>query len=275
MDNYKILANGIKIPSIGFGTYKSGDESETIDVVKYALNKGYRQIDTAAFYGNEEAIGKGIKESSVKREDIFLVTKVWNDNHGYANTIKSFEESVKKLGVDYLDLLLVHWPTKLNNETWRAFEDLYELGKVRAIGVCNFKRGHLEELKKTARIMPMVNQIEIHPCFCQRELVDYCKENNIQVVAWSPIMRGKLLEVPLMMELAEKYNKSIAQIALRWHLQKDIIPIPKSSHYGRISDNINVFDFELSNGDIIRIDALDRNENVSSTPPGTTYDEVE
>lgn len=275
MDNYKILANGIKIPSIGFGTYKSGDESETIDVVKYALNKGYRQIDTAAFYGNEEAIGKGIKESSVKREDIFLVTKVWNDNHGYSNTIKAFEESVRKLGVEYLDLLLVHWPTKLNSETWRAFEDLYELGKVRAIGVCNFKKGHLEELKKTSRIMPMVNQIEIHPCFCQKELVDYCKDNNIQVVAWSPIMRGKLLEVPLMVELAEKYDRSIAQIALRWHIQKDIIPIPKSSHYGRISDNINVFDFELSNEDIIRIDALDRNENVSSTPPGTTYDEVE
>lgn len=275
MDNYKILANGIKIPSIGFGTYKSGDESETVDIVKYALNKGYRQIDTAAFYGNEEAIGKGIKESSVKREDIFLVTKVWNDNHGYSNTIKSFEESVRKLGVEYLDLLLVHWPTKLNSETWRAFEDLYELGKVRAIGVCNFKKGHLEELKKTSRIMPMVNQIEIHPCFCQKELVDYCKDNNIQVVAWSPIMRGKLLEVPLMVELAEKYDRSIAQIALRWHIQKDIIPIPKSSHYGRISDNINVFDFELSNEDIIRIDALDRNENVSSTPPGTTYDEVE
>ncbi|MEN8075793.1 aldo/keto reductase [Clostridioides difficile] len=275
MDNYKILANGIKIPSIGFGTYKSGDESETIDVVKYALNKGYRQIDTAAFYGNEEAIGKGIKESSVKREDIFLVTKVWNDNHGYSNTIKAFEESVRKLGVEYLDLLLVHWPTKLNSETWRAFEDLYELGKVRAIGVCNFKKGHLEELKKTSRIMPMVNQIEIHPCFGQKELVDYCKDNNIQVVAWSPIMRGKLLEVPLMVELAEKYDRSIAQIALRWHIQKDIIPIPKSSHYGRISDNINVFDFELSNEDIIRIDALDRNENVSSTPPGTTYDEVE
>lgn len=275
MDNYKILANGIKIPSIGFGTYKSGDESETVDIVKYALNKGYRQIDTAAFYGNEEAIGKGIKESSVKREDIFLVTKVWNDNHGYSNTIKSFEESVRKLGVEYLDLLLVHWPTKLNSETWRAFEDLYELGKVRAIGVCNFKKGHLEELKKTSRIMPMVNQIEIHPCFCQKELVDYCKDNNIQVVAWSPIMRGKLLEVPLMVELAEKYDRSIAQIALRWHIQKDIIPIPKSSHYGRISNNINVFDFELSNEDIIRIDALDRNENVSSTPPGTTYDEVE
>ena len=275
MDNYKILANGIKIPSIGFGTYKSGDESETVDIVKYALNKGYRQIDTAAFYGNEEAIGKGIKESSVKREDIFLVTKVWNDNHGYSNTIKSFEESVRKLGGEYLDLLLVHWPTKLNSETWRAFEDLYELGKVRAIGVCNFKKGHLEELKKTSRIMPMVNQIEIHPCFCQKELVDYCKDNNIQVVAWSPIMRGKLLEVPLMVELAEKYDRSIAQIALRWHIQKDIIPIPKSSHYGRISDNINVFDFELSNEDIIRIDALDRNENVSSTPPGTTYDEVE
>lgn len=274
MENYKILANGVKMPNIGFGTYKSGDESETVDIVKYALNLGYRQIDTAAFYGNEEGVGKGIKESSVKREDVFLVTKVWNDDHGYEKTIKSFERSMKKLGVDYLDLLLIHWPTKLNNETWRAFEDLYELGKVRAIGVCNFKIGHLEELKKSAKIMPMVNQIEVHPCLCQREVVNYCMRNNIQVVAWSPIMRGQLLEVPFIMDLAEKYNRSIAQIALRWNIQKGIIPIPKSSHYGRIGDNLNVFDFELLDEDMIKIDKLDRGENVAPTPLGTTYDDV-
>lgn len=271
MDSCRVLLNGISIPSIGFGTYKLEDESETIDAIKYALKVGYRFIDTASLYGNEEWIGKVIKESGVKREDIFLSTKVWNDSHGYDKVIKSFEESMRKLDIDYLDLLLVHWPTELNSETWRAFEDLYELGKVRAIGVCNFKIGHLENLRKTARIMPMVNQIEVHPCFSQRELVNYCNYHKIQVIAWSPIMKGQLLEVPLMMDLAEKYNKSIAQIALRWHIQKGIIPIPKSSHYGRMTDNIDIFNFGLSEEDMIKIDKLDRNETVSSIPPGTTY----
>lgn len=272
MQRYKVLINGIKMPSIGFGTYKSGDEEETIESIKYALKVGYRQIDTAEFYGNEEAIGKALKQSSIKRSDIFLVTKLWNSSHGYDNAIEAFNKSIKKLNVDYLDLYLIHWPTLLNSETWRALEDLYESGKVRAIGVSNFKMGHLEELKKTARIMPMVNQIEVHPCFCQKELVEYCRENNIQVVAWSPIMRGQLLEVPLMMDLAEKYNRSIAQIALRWNIQNNIIPIPKSSHHGRIKDNFEVFDFKLSQEDMIKINKLDRGENVSSTPIGTTYD---
>lgn len=273
MDSYRVLLNGVTIPSIGFGTYKLGDESETIDVIKCALKTGYRFIDTASFYGNEEGIGKGIKESGVKREDIFLSTKVWNDSHGYNKAIKSFEESMRKLDIDYLDLLLVHWPTELNSETWRAFEDLYELGKIRAIGVSNFKIGHLEALKKTARIMPMVNEIEVHPCFSQKELVEYCNNYKIQVIGWSPIMKGQLLEVPLMMDLAEKYNKTIAQIALRWHIQKGIIPIPKSSHYGRMTDNIDVFNFQLSEEDIRRIDKLDRNERVSDTPSNTTYDD--
>ena len=271
MDSYKVLLNGISIPSIGFGTYKLEDESETIDAIKYALKLGYRFIDTSSVYGNEEWIGKGIKESGVKREDIFLSTKVWNDSHGYDKAIRSFEESMRNLDIDYLDLLLVNWPTKLNSETWRAFENLYELGKVRAIGVCNFKIGHLEELRKAAKIMPMVNQIVVHPCFSQKELVNYCNNYKIQVIGWSPIMKGQLLEVPLMMDLAEKYNKSIAQIALRWHIQKGIIPIPKSSHYGRMSDNIDIFNFELSKEDIIKIDKLDRNETVSSIPKDTTY----
>ena len=272
MKNGRILVNGISIPSIGFGTYKLGDEGKTIDAIKYALKIGYRFIDTASFYENEEGIGKGIKESGVKREEIFLSTKVWNNSHGYDKAIKSFEDSMRKLDIDYLDLLLVHWPTKLNSETWRAFEDLYELGKIRAIGVSNFKMGHLEALKKTARIMPMVNEIEIHPCFSQKELVNYCNNYKIQVIGWSPIMKGQLLEVPLMMDLAEKYNKSIAQIALRWHIQKGIIPIPKSSHCGRMTDNIDIFNFELSEEDIRKIDKLDRNENVSDIPLGTTYE---
>ena len=273
MDSYKSLLNGIDIPKIGFGTYKLKDENETIDTIKYALKVGYRFIDTASFYGNEEWIGKAIKESKIKREDIFLATKVWNDSHGYDKAIDSFEKSMKKLDIDYLDLLLIHWPTKLNKETWRAFESLYELGKVRAIGVCNFKIGHLEELRKTAKIMPMVNQIEVHPCFSQKEIVNYCNNYKIQVIGWSPIMKGQLLEVPLMIDLAEKYNKTIAQIALRWHIQKGIIPIPKSSHYGRIADNIDIFNFELSEEDMIKIDKLDRNEAVSGIPENTTYND--
>ena len=160
---------------------------------------------------------------------------------------------------------------KFNSETWKAFEDLYELGKVRAIGVCNFKIKNLEALRKTAKIMPMVNEIEVHPCFSQKSLVSYCNNYKIQVVGYSPIMKGQLLEVPLMMDLAEKYDKTIAQIALRWHIQKGIIPIPKSSHYGRMSDNIDVFNFELSDEDMRKIDNLDRNETVAIVPEGTIY----
>ncbi|MBC5626331.1 aldo/keto reductase [Clostridium sp. NSJ-49] len=268
------LANGVDVPSIGFGTYKLGEEQEVIDKVKLALNLGYRQIDTASFYGNEEGVGKGIAESGIDRKDIFLVTKLWNDDHGYEETINAFNKSIKKLGVDYLDLYLIHWPNKLNSETWRAFEDLYKEGKVRAIGVCNFKIGHLEELKKTAKIMPMVNQIEIHPCKTQKETIEYCNENNIQVVAWGPIMRGKILSLPLMLELSEKYNKSIAQITLRWHIQNGVIPIPKSSNEERIKANIDIFDFDISSEDIKKIDELNVNEDISGVPANTTYLDV-
>ena len=266
------LANGVDIPSIGFGTYKLGEEQEVIDKVKLALNLGYRQIDIASFYGNEEGVGKGIAESGIDRKDIFLVTKLWNDDHGYEETINAFNKSIKKLGVDYL--YLIHWPNKLNSETWRAFEDLYKEGKVRAIGVCNFKIGHLEELKKTAKIMPMVNQIEIHPCKTQKETIEYCNENNIQVVAWGPIMRGKILSLPLMLELSEKYNKSIAQITLRWHIQNGVIPIPKSSNEERIKANIDIFDFDISSEDIKKIDELNVNEDISGVPANTTYLDV-
>lgn len=270
----RTLANGVNIPSIGFGTYKLGSEEEVRDRVKFALNLGYRQIDTAYFYGNEVGVGKGIAESGIKREDIFLVTKLWNDDHGYEETMKAFNRSIKNLGVDYLDLYLIHWPNKLNSETWRAFEDLYKEGKVKAIGVCNFKIGHLEELKKTAKIMPMVNQVEIHPCKTQKDIIKYCNKNNIQVVAWGPIMRGKVFSLPLMLELSEKYNKSIAQITLRWHIQNGVIPIPKSSNEERIKSNIDIFDFNLSSEDMKRIDSLNTNKDVSGVPANTTYLEV-
>ena len=271
--NFIVLSNGIKIPSIGFGTYKSGSNEETEENVKYALNEGYRLIDAAYFYGNEIGVGRGIKESSVDRSEVFVVTKLWNDDHGYNKTMEAFNRSLENLQLDYIDLYLIHWPNKLNAETWRAFEDLYKMGKVKSIGVCNFKKTHLEELKKTAQVMPMINQIEIHPLNNKAEMIDYCRDNNIELMAWSPIMRGKLFENEDMIKLSEKYKKSVAQIILRWHIQRGVIPIPKSSNKGRIKENFDVFDFNISNEDMKFINSLNEGDNVSVTgvPENTTF----
>ena len=273
-DKFRLLSNNVNIPSIGLGTYKSGNDKETSEIVKEALDLGYIMIDTAYFYGNEVGIGNGIKESKVNREDIFLVTKLWNEDHGYDKTIEAFNKSLNNLQVDYIDLYLIHWPNNLNSETWKAFEYLYNIGKVKAIGVCNFKIEHLEELKKTAKIMPMVNQVEIHPFTAKNELIKYCNENNIQVVAWSPISRGKVFSNELMIKLSKKYKKTIAQIVLRWHMQKGIIPIPKSSNKNRIKENIDIFDFEISNEDMNLINSLDEGYYASVTvpPANTIYD---
>ena len=270
---FKVLSNGVKIPAIGFGTYKSGSDDETAKIVKYALENGYRHIDTAAFYDNEVGIGNGIKESGVKREEVFLVTKLWNEDHGYENTIKAFNRSLEKLQVDYIDLYLIHWPNKLNSETWRAFEHLYEIGKVKAIGVCNFKIGHLEELMKSAKIKPMVNQVEVHPLNSKNNMVDYCNEHNIQLVAWSPIMRGKIFSNELIMSLSEKYKKTIVQIVLRWHIERGVVPIPKSSNEERIKENFDIFDFNISSEDINAINSLNEGDSisVSGVPRNTTY----
>lgn len=276
VEKFMLLSNGVKIPSIGFGTYKSGDDEETAKIIKNALNLGYKMIDTASFYNNEVGIGNGIKESGIDRKDIFIVTKLWNDDHGYDNTIEAFNKSLNNLQVDYIDLYLIHWPNKLNAETWRAFEHLYETGKVKAIGVCNFKVEHLEELKKTAKIMPMVNQVEIHPFSTKNNIINYCKDNNIKVVAWSPISRGRVLSNELMIDLSQKYKKSIVQIVLRWHMQKGVIPIPKSSNENRIKENIDIFDFEISSEDMKAIDSLDEgyDRSVTTPPLNTIYEEV-
>lgn len=272
-NNYMTLNNNLKIPAIGFGTYKSGSNDETENIIKYALKIGYRHIDTASFYGNEVGIGNGIKNSGVKREEIFLVTKLWNDDHGYENTISAFNKSLERLQTDYIDLYLIHWPNELNSETWRAFEYLYSIGKVKSIGVCNFKIGHLEELKKNAKIIPMVNQIEIHPLNAKTDIAKYCSENNIQLIAWSPIMRGNIFSNEIMIDLSKKYNKSIAQLVLRWHLQRGIIPIPKSSNSDRIKENFDVFDFKIFDEDMNLINSLNEGNDVSVTgvPNNTTY----
>lgn len=269
----RLLSSGISIPSIGFGTYKLGDNHKTKDLIRYALETGYRQIDAASFYGNEIGVGEGIKASNIKRNEIFLATKLWNDNHGYENTMKAFNESLEKLQVDYIDLYLIHWPNKLNNETWKAFEELYKKGKVRAIGVYNFKIEHLEDLRKSAEIMPMVNQIELHPLSSKNDMLSYCNKNNIQLVAWSPIMRGKLLSNEIMIELSKKHKKTIAEVILRWHIQRGVIPIPKSSNKERIKENFDIFDFKLSNEDMNYINSLNEGDNVSVSgiPENTTY----
>ena len=258
----KILSNGVKIPKVGFGTYKLGDENKTYEAVKNAIECGYRNIDTASFYDNEEGVGMAIRESNVSREEIFLSTKPWIDDDGYENTIKAFNRSLERLGLDYIDLYLVHWPTEKIQETWRAFEDLYKQKKVRAIGVCNFTVEQLEKLIEFSEVNPMVNQVEIHPNRTEKEIITACKRHNIAVEAWSPIMRGLLSDNEIIQKLALKYNKSESQIILRWHLQNNVIAIPKSSNIKRMQENLDIFDFEIEIEDMEKIDSINTGERM-------------
>lgn len=257
-DNY-ILSNGVKIPCVGFGTWKAPNGETAVNAVKQALKAGYRHIDTAALYYNEESVGTGIKESGIPREEIFVTSKLQNGEHGYQETFNAFETTMKNLNLDYLDLYLIHWPNPIksrhewqaaNAGTWKAFEELYEAGRIRSIGVSNFRRHHLEELMKTANVAPMVNQIRLCPGDTQDELVSYLREQNILAEAYSPLGSGKIFEVPQMIALSEKYGKSIAQICIRWSLQMGFLPLPKSVTKERIEENAHVFDFELSEEDV-------------------------
>lgn len=262
-----ILHNGVEMPMLGLGVYKAENGKEVVNAVKAALHKGYRSIDTAAFYNNEEGVGQAIKESNVPRKDIIITTKVWNTDQGYEETLAAFQDSLNRLSLDYIDLYLIHWPIPNKyKDTWRALEKLYQDGKARAIGVCNFHIHHLEDLMKDAKIKPMVNQVELHPCLSQVELRAYCKENNIQIEAWSPLMRGRLVDNELLMEIGKKYNKTSSQVILRWDLQHGIVTIPKSVHENRIIENANIFDFELSLEDMGRIDGLNQNIRTGLDP---------
>lgn len=264
MENMK-LNNGYMIPKIGYGTWQSPDSEVTVNGVKAAIVCGYRHIDTAAAYKNEESVGEGIKESGIARKDLFVTSKVWNTQRGYEKTIAAFEKTLSDLDLDYLDLYLIHWPAskkdyenweEINLETWRAMTDLYKAGKIKAIGVSNFKPHHLEALMKT-EVKPMVNQIEFHPGFMQEETVKYCRENGILVEAWSPLGTGRMLTNPDLQEIASHYGKSVAQICIRWCIQHDVLPLPKSVTPSRIEENSNVFDFEINAEDMQRIDALE------------------
>lgn len=261
------LHNGVQMPYFGLGVYLSKDGSEVINAVKDALNHGYRHIDTAAIYNNEEGVGQGIKESDVTREDVFLVSKVWNTEQGYDSTLKAFDASLKRLGTDYLDLYLIHWPKgELSKETWKALERLYKEKRVRSIGVSNFLQHHLEDLLTSAEIVPMVNQMEYHPYLVQQDLLDFCNSKGIQYEAWSPLMQGHIFDLEVMKDLAAKYNKTIAQMVLRWDLQKGVVTIPKSSKKERIIANADLFDFEISQEDINLLDGLDQGKRFGPDP---------
>lgn len=261
------LHNGVEMPWFGLGVFKVQEGSEVIDSVKAAIKNGYRSIDTAAVYQNEEGVGQGIRESGVSREELFITSKVWNSDQGYESALQAYETSLNKLGLDYLDLYLIHWPGKNKfKETWKALEKLYKDGRVRAIGVSNFKVHHLEELLKDAEIKPMVNQVEYHPHLTQKDLLAFCQKEGIQLEAWSPLKQGQLLNDPTLSEIAEKYGKSTAQVILRWDLQSKVVTIPKSIKEQRIIENANIFDFELSTEDMARIDSLNKDERVGPDP---------
>ncbi|WP_422349660.1 aldo/keto reductase [Flagellimonas sp.] len=261
------LHNGVQMPYFGLGVYLSKDGEEVSNAVKVALNHGYRHVDTASIYNNEVGVGFGIKESDVYRKDVFVVSKVWNADQGYDSTLKAFDASLERLNMDYLDLYLIHWPKgKISKDTWRALERLYKEKRVRAIGVSNFLQHHLEELLVEAEIVPMVNQMEFHPYLVQQDLIDFCKDKGIQYEAWSPMMQGNIFDLPEFKDLAAKYNKSAAQIVLRWDLQKGVVTIPKSSKPERIVSNADLFDFELSTEDVQVLDNLDRGQRFGPDP---------
>ena len=267
IDSQVMLNNGIKMPLFGLGVYlaETGDEVQT--AMRHALRLGYRLFDTASMYGNEADVGKVVRENIRPREEIFVTTKLWNSDHGYDRTLKAFQKSMDRLGLETIDLYLIHWPVEgLRKESWRALETLYEEGKVRSIGVSNYLIRHLEELSGYARIIPAVNQVEFSPFLYQRDLLDFCLKNKIQLEAYSPLTRGKKFNHPVIQKMARKYHKTSAQILIRWSLEHRIVVIPKSSHPDRIRENAAVFDFQISAEDMAELNNLDQNYRVSWNP---------
>lgn len=278
-DTYQ-LNNGVKIPAVGLGTWQTPDGDVAKNAVKDALELGYRLIDTAAAYGNEVSVGEGIKASGVNRDEVFVTTKLWNDHHGYQKTIEAIDESLEKLALDYLDLYLIHWPNpvairehwaELNAESWRAMEDAQAAGKIRAIGVSNFRRHHLDELLKTASVRPAVNQIYLNPSDMQEDVVAYDQELGILSEAYSPLGRGGLFNNQTVKEVAEHYEKSAAQVLLRWSIQNQFVPLPKSVHRERMAENADIFDFEITADDMKLLNGLHGVAEIATDPDKTEF----
>ena len=256
------LRGGVPIPVLGLGVFRARAGGETVTAVESALRNGYRHVDTARIYGNEADVGAGIRASGLDRDQVFITTKLWNDDHGYRSTLDAFEASRRRLGVDVVDLYLVHWPVPgLRLDTWRAMEDLLDTGRVRAIGVSNYMVRHLEELLAVAGTPPAVNQIELSPYnwVSRRDVLDLCAAHGIAVEAYSPLTKGRKLSDPPLVAIAERYRKTTAQVLIRWALQKGLIVLPKSTHPARIVANADVFDFHLADADMAALDALDEN----------------
>lgn len=256
------LNNGLEMPLVGYGVFRVPDGDDLAEAVKTAIAKGYRSIDTAQVYRNEESVGRGIRaaidEGLVAREALFVTSKVWNDGLSYEETLAAYASSLEKLGLDYLDLYLIHWPGLDTNyiEAYKALEKIYQDGRVRSIGVSNFHVHHLEHLLKETTVIPVINQIEFHPHLTQEEVRNYCKEHRIQVEAWSPLMNGSLLEEALIQQLASKYNKTPAQIVLRYDVQHGVVTIPKTMTPSRMTENLDVFDFALADEEMAQLDAM-------------------
>lgn len=260
------------MPWLGLGVFRSQDGAEVEHAIRWALDAGYRSIDTARIYANEAGVGRALRQSTIPREELFVTTKVWNSDQGFDSTLRAFDDSLERLGMDSVDLYLVHWPVHGKyKDTWRALERLYEEGRARAIGVSNFLIHHLEDLLGSARIAPMVNQVEFHPYLQQPALQAFARSNGIQLEAWSPIMKGEAATEPVLLEIGRPYGKTGVQVALRWILQKSIVVIPKSVHQERIVANAAIFDFELTAEDMARIDDLDRHHRYGPDPDNFSF----
>ncbi len=267
IEDCTLLNNGLKMPWLGFGVFKISDGQEVEQAVRYALEAGYRSIDTAAGYRNEDGVGKAIRESSIPREDLFLTTKLANEDQRKKRVFDAFEESLKRLRTEYVDLYLVHWPVKgCYQETWRVMEEIYQSGRAKAIGVSNFMIHNLEDILPDCQIVPAVNQIEFHPYLVQPELLTFCQEHQIQVEAWSPLVQGQIVADSTVQKIAEKYHRTPAQIALRWGLQHEVVTIPKSIRPHRIAENADIFDLVLSEAEMKALDALDEGKRVGPDP---------
>jgi diketogulonate reductase-like aldo/keto reductase len=265
------LSNGVKMPWLGLGVWKVKDDGEAERTVTSAIEAGYRSIDTAAAYNNETGVGAGIRNSGIARDEIFVTTKIWNAHQGYESTLTAFEDSRRKLGIDVVDLLLIHWPVKDKyTETWRAMEKLYRDGYVRAIGVSNFQIHHLRDVIESGEFVPMVNQVEYHPLLTQNELHSFAKSRNIQLMAWSPLMQGNL-DHAILTDIGAKYGKTPAQVVLRWDLQNEVITIPKSVTPARQQENADIFDFALTPEEVAQISALNRDQRFGPDPDNFNF----
>lgn len=267
--DFRKLNNGVEIPALGLGVFRMDNEKEAYNSIRKAIDLGYRHIDTAMVYENEEPVGRAIRDSGVDREKLFVTTKLWNDDITNDNAQKAFETSLQKLGLDYVDLYLVHWPIKNKYvSVWSDMEKIYQTGKARAVGVSNYQQNHIQEILNLKSLVPAVNQIELHPYLSQKPMVDFASQHSIKIESWSPLCANKnnLLQEQSLKEIGQKYSKSAAQVVLRWNIQRGLIVIPKSSNPKRQEENISIFDFELTNEDMQKIDSLNKNQRVGPHP---------